>query len=192
MTRAIIYARVSTEDQARRGYSLPSQLDECRRYCEREGYTIAAEFSEDESGAKLDRPELTKARDMLRTGQADALIVLASDRLTRSLAHHLLLRDEMRRAGVELIYVQRGGRPNITDTQTAQAVANNAHQLFIDGGSTNDITVSGGFNSTAVSTNFSAGGHTYNVYTPTLGSIHATLLIQNDSLINFATHVHIT
>ncbi len=123
MMRAIINCRVSTEDQARRGYSLPSQLDECRRYCEREGYTIVSEFSEDESGAKLDRPELTKVRDMLRTGQANALVLLASDRLTRSLAHHLLLRDELRRSGVELIYVQRGKVDNTPEATLTDNMA---------------------------------------------------------------------
>ncbi len=38
--RAIIYARVSTDDQADKGYSLPSQLDACRKYAERLGFSI--------------------------------------------------------------------------------------------------------------------------------------------------------
>jgi hypothetical protein len=36
--RAILYARVSTDEQARSGYSLAQQLEALRAYCEREGY----------------------------------------------------------------------------------------------------------------------------------------------------------
>jgi DNA invertase Pin-like site-specific DNA recombinase len=35
---AILYARVSTDEQARSGYSLAQQLEALRAYCEREGY----------------------------------------------------------------------------------------------------------------------------------------------------------
>ena len=34
--RAILYARVSTDEQARTGYSLAQQLEALRNYCERE------------------------------------------------------------------------------------------------------------------------------------------------------------
>ena len=40
--RAVLYARVSTDDQADKGYSLPSQLDACRKYAERLGYLVVA------------------------------------------------------------------------------------------------------------------------------------------------------
>jgi site-specific DNA recombinase len=40
MKRAIIYARVSTDEQARSGYSLAQQLEAIRAYCKREGYEI--------------------------------------------------------------------------------------------------------------------------------------------------------
>jgi site-specific DNA recombinase len=38
--KAILYARVSTDEQARSGYSLAQQLEALRGYCEREGYEI--------------------------------------------------------------------------------------------------------------------------------------------------------
>ena len=37
--KAAIYARVSTDDQADKGYSLPSQLDGCRHYIDPVSYT---------------------------------------------------------------------------------------------------------------------------------------------------------
>jgi predicted site-specific integrase-resolvase len=44
--RAILYARVSTDEQARSGYSLAQQLEALRDYAAREGYEILEEVSE--------------------------------------------------------------------------------------------------------------------------------------------------
>lgn len=106
--RAVIYARVSTDDQAERGYSLPSQIDACREYAQRNNFYIVGQFSDDYSGAKLDRPEFTKLRAVIADKGADVLIVFSSDRLTRSLAHALIIREELQMTNVELHYVRRG------------------------------------------------------------------------------------
>ena len=50
--RAILYARVSTDEQARSGYSLAQQLEALRVYCEREGYEVLQEvWDPGQSGA---------------------------------------------------------------------------------------------------------------------------------------------
>jgi len=105
--RTLIYARVSTDEQGN-NYSLPSQIDACRKYAERSGFTVIAEVQDVASGAKLDRPGLTKIRNLIRAGDITALIVYTSDRLTRSLAHSLLLRDELKAASVALHIVTKG------------------------------------------------------------------------------------
>lgn len=108
MTRAILYCRVSTEEQGT-NYSLPTQLDACRRYALQHDMTIVGEYSDMLSGARLDRPGLEAARAALRGGAADALIVYSQDRLSRNLAHLLLLRDEfMTVAGIAVHAVTRG------------------------------------------------------------------------------------
>lgn len=123
MNHAIIYARVSTDEQSAKGYSLPSQLEACREYAQRNGFAVLPghEFSDDYSGAKLQRPQFDKARDVLRRGEAGALIVYASDRLTRNLAHWLLLREEFTKLGIELHYVRRG---KSEDTAEARMMEN--------------------------------------------------------------------
>lgn len=108
MKRAVIYARVSTDDQAERGYSLPSQIDACHEYATRNGFTVIKEFKDDFSGAKLDRPEFTKLRALVNNREIEVVVVLSSDRLTRNLAHALILREELQHANVELHYVRRG------------------------------------------------------------------------------------
>jgi hypothetical protein len=53
--RAILYARVSTDEQARSGYSLAQQLE--AEYAAREGYEVLEEVSDPgQSGASLERP----------------------------------------------------------------------------------------------------------------------------------------
>ena len=99
--RAVIYARVSTEDQAENGYSLQSQMEACQKYAAEHGFEIAGIFQDDCSGTKLDRPQFTAARRALTDHTAEALIVYSSDRLTRKLAHKLIIREELQRAGVE-------------------------------------------------------------------------------------------
>jgi site-specific DNA recombinase len=82
--RAVIYARVSTDEQAS-NYSLPTQLDACRKYAEKAGMVIVGEFSDDYSGATPieARPEGRKAFTLLKSGEADCLIAYAVDRLVR-------------------------------------------------------------------------------------------------------------
>jgi Resolvase, N terminal domain len=52
--RAILYARVSTDEQARTGYSLAQQLEALREYAAREGYEVLEQVSDPgQSGASL-------------------------------------------------------------------------------------------------------------------------------------------
>jgi len=105
--RAIIYARVSTDEQGD-NYNLPSQIEVCRRYAADRGVQIVAEAQDIASGAILERPGLARVRELARQRAIDAVIVYANDRLTRNVAHMLLLRDEFLTAGVSLHSVTRG------------------------------------------------------------------------------------
>ena len=83
--RAVLYARVSTDEQADKGYSLPSQLELCRKYAERLGYSVVAELKEDYSGAVTmpKRPEGKKLEELIKRKQVDAIIAYQIDRLYR-------------------------------------------------------------------------------------------------------------
>lgn len=105
---AIIYLRVSTKDQSDRGYSLPTQEQDCQAYAQRNGLEVVRVYREDESGFRLDRTELTKVRADLSRKLADVLIVHESDRLTREPEHSIILRNELARTGVQLHYAMRG------------------------------------------------------------------------------------
>src|SRR5215208_2581558 len=59
--RAILYARVSTDEQARSGYSLAQQLEALQDYAAREGYEVLEEVVDPgQSGASLERPGMDR------------------------------------------------------------------------------------------------------------------------------------
>lgn len=102
--RAAIYARVSTDDQADRGYSLPVQLEACRAYVERLGYTVTEEIREDYSGATpiTERPQGAVLADLVKRRAVDAVIVYRVDRLSRDLIDLLVTVRAWLGAGIEL------------------------------------------------------------------------------------------
>ena len=60
---AILYARVSTEDQARTGYSLAQQLEALKDYARREGYEVTDEVTDPgESGTSECCPRWLRGR----------------------------------------------------------------------------------------------------------------------------------
>ena len=86
--RAIIYVRVSTDEQAK-GYSLQTQVEGCTRYAQEMGYTIAATFQEDYTGTTLDRPALNEMRNFITSDSSiSVLIVYDLDRIARKSSHH--------------------------------------------------------------------------------------------------------
>lgn len=106
MAIALIYLRVSTEDQAEHGYSIAAQREECLAKAHELGACSTAEFvDEGVSGSILERPALVAALERLRAGDVKWFICLDTSRLSRSVAHQLLLVDEIQKAGAELVFV---------------------------------------------------------------------------------------
>lgn len=103
--RAILYARVSTPQQAEL-YSLEYQLQQERAYASEMGFSIVAELTDDQSGRKMERDNLLLAREMLSRNEADVLVTWKLDRLHRSYVNTILLRSEIQKLGKELHYAQ--------------------------------------------------------------------------------------
>jgi site-specific DNA recombinase len=91
--RAVLYDRVSTDEQARSGYSLAQQLDALRDHAVREVYEVLEEvFDPGQGGASLERLGMDRVRDLVAAGVVS--LVLAQDRagIAREPAHHYLLK----------------------------------------------------------------------------------------------------
>jgi len=104
---AAIYARVSTEDQVK-GFSIPTQLEACRKLADHDGYTVPETHvlvDEGISGSTMDRPGLRTLRALVNTQAIAAAIVYDPDRLSRNLGHQLLLAEEFERVEVKLLIV---------------------------------------------------------------------------------------
>src|SRR5262249_35823422 len=104
-----IYARVSSEQQAET-HTIASQVAALRERVATDGLTVseAMQFlDEGYSGATLVRPALERLRDVAAAGSVDRLYVHSPDRLARKYAYQVLLVDELRRAGVEVVFLNR-------------------------------------------------------------------------------------
>src|SRR5918992_3452439 len=101
--RAILYARVSTDEQARSGFSLAQQLEVLRQYAAREGYEVLEEVSDPgQSGASLERPGMDHVRDLVVAGGVSVVLAQDRDRFAREPAYIYLLKKEFEEHGCEL------------------------------------------------------------------------------------------
>jgi site-specific DNA recombinase len=93
--RAILYARVSTDEQARSGYSLAQQIEALRAYAASEGYEVLEEIQDPgQSGASLERPGMDRVRDLVAAGGVSVVLAQDRDRIAREPAYLYLLREE--------------------------------------------------------------------------------------------------
>lgn len=111
--RPAFYARVSSEQQVRKE-TIDSQVQALRRRIAADGLALDESLGfadEGVSGAALVRPALERLRDRAAAGEIDRLYVLCPDRLARGFAHQALLLDELRRVGVEIVFLDHAHDP---------------------------------------------------------------------------------
>ncbi|WP_422930081.1 recombinase family protein [Singulisphaera sp. PoT] len=95
MPRAIGYIRVSTEEQARGGFSLLDQESKLRKYADLHELNLIDVIADEGASAKtLKRPGIAKALEVLRNRQAEGLLIAKLDRLTRRLKDWSTLIDD--------------------------------------------------------------------------------------------------
>ena len=83
--KAIIIARVSTEEQKEAGNSLPVQIARLEKYCQRKDFEILKKFSFDETAYKSDRNEFDEILDFVINQKEKVAICFDKvDRLSRN------------------------------------------------------------------------------------------------------------
>ena len=104
--KAVIYARVSSAAQLRKGDGLGSQETRCRDYANAKGYSVMHVFrDEGASGGMIDRPGMLEMLSFLKKHRRNSNhIVLIDDisRLARGLEAHIQLRTAINAAGGKL------------------------------------------------------------------------------------------
>lgn len=82
-----LYMRVSTEDQAREGFSLPEQKERLESFCKFKGYEIIDYYQDAGISAKTGnhRPEFERLKDDIKAKRINTIVALKLDRITRSI-----------------------------------------------------------------------------------------------------------
>jgi site-specific DNA recombinase len=108
--QAAIYARVSSDEQSAKGYSIPTQIDACNRFVASKGFEIAGIFQDDISGAMAisARPEGRNLQQAIETRLVRAVIVYQVDRLSRDIVDLLTTVRDWLRMGVEIYSLDVG------------------------------------------------------------------------------------
>ena len=85
--RCGLYMRVSTEDQAREGFSLPEQRERLESFCKFKGYEIVDYYEDAGISAKTGnyRPEFERLKEDIKSKKINTIVALKLDRITRSI-----------------------------------------------------------------------------------------------------------
>jgi site-specific DNA recombinase len=102
MKKAILYVRVSTDEQAT-GYSLQHQEDRLRLYCQHKEIDIVSIYTEDHSAKSFARPAFNKLLEYLKAnrGKTDLLLFLKWDRFSRNAGDAYSMITRLNKLGVE-------------------------------------------------------------------------------------------
>lgn len=88
MKTAYLYIRVSTDEQKRRGYSLPEQEDRLLKYCEFNNIEVKGIFREDYSAKTFNRPEWKKLITVIKSRSSKddkSILFIKWDRFSRNI-----------------------------------------------------------------------------------------------------------
>jgi site-specific DNA recombinase len=88
MEKAILYIRVSTDEQADKGYSQRDQHERLLRYCEQKSIIVIKVIFEDYSAKTFNRPEWNKMLALIKKGKEkpDIILVTKWDRFSRNIS----------------------------------------------------------------------------------------------------------
>lgn len=121
-TSVAIYARVSSQRQAKDN-TIASQIAALRERVAQDGHVCSdgLSFVDDGcSGSTLLRPALERLRDGAANGLFDRLYVHSPDRLARRQAYQALLLDELKRGGVEVVFLNHASGTSPEDELLVQ------------------------------------------------------------------------
>jgi site-specific DNA recombinase len=122
---AIGYLRVSTDDQADNGISLDYQEKACREAAKRDGY-IDVEIIKDEgkTGTNLNRAGIQKVIQMAKDREIDAVYITNSDRLSRNVINHGILKQTFQKNNVTIKYLNgQSSEDNATSSMVDNMLA---------------------------------------------------------------------
>src|SRR5216110_2132315 len=111
--RVALYTRVSTEDQAKEGFSLGAQRERLEAYCLARDWAVVARYVDDgHSGRNIRRPAYEKM--IAERDRWDAILVIKMDRIHRNSRNFMEMMDDLGEWGKNFVSVTES-----LDTATA-------------------------------------------------------------------------
>ena len=104
--RAALYTRVSTEEQAKEGFSLDAQMRRLEMYCEMEGWTITGRYREEGHSGRDTKKRPEYQRMMSEKDQWDVVLVLKMDRIHRNSTNFTKMMNDLKCWNKEFCSVQ--------------------------------------------------------------------------------------
>ncbi|MCK5034421.1 MAG: recombinase family protein [Candidatus Sabulitectum sp.] len=106
-TNAYIYARVSTAEQQKEGFSIQAQLKMLRGYAKKNGFSVVREFVDSETARSTGRTGFNEMLVLLaKKNGCKTILVEKTDRLTRNMKDYLAL--DLEKTGLEIHFVREG------------------------------------------------------------------------------------
>ncbi len=109
MANVILYSRVSTDEQADKGFSLRHQKEVLELYCNQKGYSIAQHFREDYSAKNFNRPEFNNLLVYLKGNRKriDQILFTRWDRFSRNQEEAYRVIRQFRNMGIEVNAIEQ-------------------------------------------------------------------------------------
>ncbi|MBV8254840.1 MAG: recombinase family protein [Chitinophaga sp.] len=109
MKNAILYTRVSTDDQAAYGFSLDHQKETLTKYCQIKNITILKHYQEDYSAKDFNRPEWKKMTEYIKhhKKEVDYILFTRWDRFTRNIDDSFSVINQFKKQGILLDAVEQ-------------------------------------------------------------------------------------
>ena len=92
--QVVIYARVSSREQEREGFSIPAQLKLLKEYALKNGFEVIKEYSDAETAKKAGRTNYNLMLDFLKSNpEIKTILIEKTDRLYRNFKDYVTLED---------------------------------------------------------------------------------------------------
>lgn len=102
--RGALYERVSTDEQAKFGFSIKTQIEALNEYCEKNGIKVVDHYTDDGvSGGKaaFKRPEMSRLLDDVKAGKIDIILFTRLDRWFRNVPEYFKVQELLDKHGVQ-------------------------------------------------------------------------------------------
>ena len=121
--KVVLYSRVSTDEQAQKGFSLDYQYERLNQYCQLQKYQVVKNFREDFSAKNFNRPAWKELELFVEANRSevDMVLVLKWDRFSRNQEEALRVIREFRDLGIQINAVEQPLDLNVPDNKAILA-----------------------------------------------------------------------